>query len=294
MQTSASSFRSVATGPVRQDVLCDWCSEAQTPVWCSAEFLLSLFLSHQRRNLLLILMQPRSKSVSATITLWIVPSKEKCSWLKRRWLYNVSGLREPEWEGEDKEDRPAAHVIGDTKIHMKELIWLCAMWKKWQTYSLLAGRIEKEKFVKTLRWEARVGRAYTSGGVTYQFEDGALRVNESGLYHVYARVELIFKDCSPTSSFIHSVFVRRAERSAPLTLMEAHRAGFCSQQLGNPWTAESYLGATLQLQEHDRVYVNISHPTYLSHSHYANFFGLYKIWRAVMWYLSPFVVLLQW
>uniref|UniRef100_A0A3Q3VVB7 THD domain-containing protein n=1 Tax=Mola mola TaxID=94237 RepID=A0A3Q3VVB7_MOLML len=143
----------------------------------------------------------------------------------------------------DKEDRPAAH-----------------------TYSPL-----------TLRWEARVGRAYTSGGVTYQFKDGALRVNESGLYHVYARVELIFKDCSPTSSFSHSVFVRRADRSAPLTLMEAHRAGFCSQQLGHPWTAESYLGSTLQLQEHDRVYVNISHPTYLSHSHYANFFGLYKI-----------------
>lgn len=122
-----------------------------------------------------------------------------------------------------------------------------------------------------------MGRAYTSGGVAYQFEDGALQVNETGLYHIYSRVELIYKDCSPTSFFVHNVFVRRGGRPSPLTLMEAHRAGFCSQQLGHSWTTESYLGSALQLQKHDRVFVNVSHPSYLTHAHYANFFGLYKI-----------------
>ncbi|KAM7388511.1 hypothetical protein PAMP_024681 [Pampus punctatissimus] len=139
------------------------------------------------------------------------------------------------------------------------------------------GRIEKEHPHKTLRWEPKNGRAFTSGGVVYRFEDGSLQVNESGLYHIYSRVELIFKQCSATSSFVHSVFVRRVGHSSPLTLMEAHRAGFCSQKQGHPWTTESYLGSTLQLQKYDKVLVNVSEPLYLSYEHHANFFGLYKI-----------------
>ncbi|XP_041791874.1 tumor necrosis factor ligand superfamily member 6 [Chelmon rostratus] len=160
------------------------------------------------------------------------------------------GFYEPELNGEDKNDRTAAHLM---------------------------GRIETEKFSKTLRWESQAGRAFTSGGVVYQFKDGALQVNHTGLYHIYSRVELTFKDCSPSSSFVHTVFVKRAGRPSPLNLMEAHRAGFCSHQPGRPWTTDSYLGSALQLQEYDRVFVNVSHPTYLSHAHYANFFGLYKI-----------------
>ncbi|KAM8875343.1 tumor necrosis factor ligand superfamily member 6 isoform 2-T2 [Spinachia spinachia] len=159
------------------------------------------------------------------------------------------GLQPEEMEAE-QEERAAAHVT---------------------------GRIEVETFPRTLRWEPRAGRAFTSGAVAYRLEDGALQLNRSGLYHVYSRVELLFRDCSPSSSFVHSVFVRRAGRSAPLTLMEAHKAGFCSQQGGRAWTAESYLASALQLQRSDRVLVNVSHPAYLSHSHYANFFGLYEV-----------------
>ncbi|XP_027145873.1 tumor necrosis factor ligand superfamily member 6 isoform X3 [Larimichthys crocea] len=160
------------------------------------------------------------------------------------------GHYDPGLTGEDKDDRPAAHVI---------------------------GRIEKNHFYKTLRWQSHLGRAFVSGGVAYRFEDGALQVNETGLYHIYSRVELIFKDCTPTSSFVHTVFVRRVGLPTTVTLMEANRAGFCSQQRGLPWTSESYLGSVLQLQKYDRVFVNVSHPSYLTHAHYANFFGLYKI-----------------
>lgn len=119
--------------------------------------------------------------------------------------------------------------------------------------------------------------AYISGGISYQAEDGALRVNETGIYHIYSRVELIFKECSPTSLFVHSVFVRRGARTLPLTLMETHREGFCSQQSGHPWTTDSYLASAQQLLKHDRVFVSVSHPNLLSHGHYGNFFGLYKI-----------------
>ncbi|XP_054645827.1 tumor necrosis factor ligand superfamily member 6 [Dunckerocampus dactyliophorus] len=154
-------------------------------------------------------------------------------------------------EKKEKEERPAAHVI---------------------------GRIEKVTFRKTLRWDPRVSRAFTAGGVAYQVEDGALRVNRSGLYHVYSRVELIFKQCTPTSSFVHNVFVKRVGHPLePVTLMEAHRAGFCSRQAEHAWTADSYLGSAMRLEERDRVLVNVSHPEYLSHSHAGNFFGLYQI-----------------
>lgn len=122
-----------------------------------------------------------------------------------------------------------------------------------------------------------MGQAYTSGGVSYQFEDGALRVNQTGVYHVYSRVELVFGSCSPASLFSHSVFVRRGGLPSPLTLMTAHRDGFCPQLAPRTWTAESYLAAALQLQTGDRVYVNVSQPALLSHKHYSNFFGLFKI-----------------
>ncbi|XP_056271556.1 tumor necrosis factor ligand superfamily member 6 [Pseudoliparis swirei] len=155
----------------------------------------------------------------------------------------------------DEEERPAAHVI---------------------------GRIETDNVPRTLRWDPRSGRAFESGAVSYRAEDGGLQPNRSGLYHVYSRVELIFNDCSPASSFVHSVFVRRAAAGggrppSPLTLMEAHRAGFCSAQRGHVWTADSYLAGAVRLQRNDRVFVNVSQPSFLSHSHYANFFGLYKI-----------------
>ncbi|XP_033476706.1 tumor necrosis factor ligand superfamily member 6 [Epinephelus lanceolatus] len=155
-----------------------------------------------------------------------------------------------EMKREEEEDRTAAHVI---------------------------GRIESETFPKTLRWNWKTGQAFVSGAVAYRPEDGALQVNQTGLYHIYSRVELLFKGCSPTSSFDHTVFVRRVGHTSPLTLMVAHRAGFCSQRLVHSWTTESYLGSALQLQKSDRVFVNVSHPTLLSHTHYANFFGLYKI-----------------
>uniref|UniRef100_A0A3Q3IMA0 THD domain-containing protein n=1 Tax=Monopterus albus TaxID=43700 RepID=A0A3Q3IMA0_MONAL len=153
----------------------------------------------------------------------------------------------------EEDNRPAAHVI---------------------------GRIETMPFpptIKTLRWEPSAGRAFVSGGVTYKAEDGALQVNETGLYHIYSRVELILKNCNPTSEFVHWVFVRRTGQTSPLPLMEAHRAGFCTQQPGHSWTTESYLGSALKLRKFDRVFVNVSHPNFLSHTHYANFFGLYKI-----------------
>ncbi|XP_061682064.1 tumor necrosis factor ligand superfamily member 6 [Syngnathoides biaculeatus] len=151
------------------------------------------------------------------------------------------------------EEKPAAHVI---------------------------GRIETDVVGKTLRWEPRVGAAYTSGAVAYRLKDGALWVNQSGLYHIYSRVELIFKHCSPTSSFTHTVFVR-SPSAKDTTVMEAHRAGFCSQQSGpkrrHSWTADSYLAAAVRLHRNASVLVNVTHAQFLSHSQYGNFFGLYKI-----------------
>ncbi|KAK7888963.1 hypothetical protein WMY93_024523 [Mugilogobius chulae] len=115
-----------------------------------------------------------------------------------------------------EEERPAAHVL---------------------------GRFVNDHAHKTLKWEPRLGRAFTAGGVVYRMEDGALQVNQTGLYYIYCRVELIFRTCQSTSSFDHAVFVRRASHSSPLTLMHTHRSGFCPPNHGRGWTTDSFLGS---------------------------------------------------
>ncbi|CAB1331997.1 unnamed protein product [Coregonus sp. 'balchen'] len=138
------------------------------------------------------------------------------------------------------------------------------------------GRIEKDVSQNTLRWEPKAGRAFTEGGVVYR--DGGLQVNETGLYHIYSRVQFEANHCPPTDTLVHSVFVRRPGNLKSLTLMEGHREGYCSLgSHGFVWTSGSYLGSTLKLEKQDWVYVNVSHPAMLSHAHHASFFGLHKI-----------------
>ncbi|KAL1022515.1 hypothetical protein UPYG_G00028710 [Umbra pygmaea] len=140
----------------------------------------------------------------------------------------------------------------------------------------LIGRIENNFSHNTLRWEPKAGRAFTQAGVIYR--DGGLQVNETGLYHIYTRVEFRGTHCNPTDSLLHYVFARRPGNLIPLTLMKAHREGYCFQASGSSfWSSGSYLGATLQLEKQDWVYVNVSHPALISHVHYANFFGLHKV-----------------
>ncbi|XP_029542875.1 tumor necrosis factor ligand superfamily member 6-like [Oncorhynchus nerka] len=138
------------------------------------------------------------------------------------------------------------------------------------------GRIEKHVSQNTLRWEPKAGRAFTEGGVVYR--DGGLQVNETGLYHIYSRVQFEANHCTPTDALVHSVFVRRPGNRKSLTLMEGHREGYCNLgSHGHVWTSGSYLGSTLKLEKQDWLYVNVSHPAMLSHAHHANFFGLHKI-----------------
>lgn len=125
-----------------------------------------------------------------------------------------------------------------------------------------------------MRWDPHLVPAYTTGGIAYRAEDGALQVDEDGRYHAYSRVEFIMKDCSP---FTHTMFVRRDSETLPEVLTKGHKEGLCSLRPGHSWTTESYLGSAVQLQKNDRVYVNVSHPRQLTHAPYTNFFGLYKI-----------------
>ncbi|KAJ8376343.1 hypothetical protein SKAU_G00069230 [Synaphobranchus kaupii] len=136
----------------------------------------------------------------------------------------------------------------------------------------LTARIEKSS--KTLSWEPKNGRAFTNG---VDYRDGGIQVNETGLYFVYSRVEYLSKHCSLKDSLSHIVFMRR-ERTKPQVLLEGHREGFCHPiHEESLWSSSSYLGAVFQLTRQDWVFVNVSHPTQLSHSHNANYFGLTKL-----------------
>ncbi|KAG7487720.1 hypothetical protein MATL_G00026380 [Megalops atlanticus] len=144
----------------------------------------------------------------------------------------------------------------------------------------LIARFEKDIHRKThwdsLHWDPKNGRAFTSGVV---YQDGGIQVNETGLYFVYSRVELLCKHCPPKASFTHTVFKRRRreEKDPPRTLLEGNSVGFCKLQAGSPCSSSSYLGAVLRLDRLDRVFVNVSHPSLLSEHHNANFFGLFKL-----------------
>lgn len=127
----------------------------------------------------------------------------------------------------------------------------------------------------TLQWESRLGRAFTRGVL---YRDGGLQVNHTGLYFVYSQVELLGSECF-SGSFIHTVFMRW---NKPIKLMEGHKEGYCGkrdkQTLRQVWTSSSYLGAVLKLQQHDWVYVNVSHPKLINpNDPLGIFFGLYEI-----------------
>ncbi|KAG5275511.1 hypothetical protein AALO_G00121140 [Alosa alosa] len=128
---------------------------------------------------------------------------------------------------------------------------------------------------KTLQWEPDYGRAFTKG---VQYHEGGLQVNRTGLYFIYSRVEILGNKClHPRASFLHTVFMRR-KKFLPKTLMEGHKEDYCKQARHEVWTSNSYLGAVLELQQHDRVYVNASHPDFINPaSPFGNYFGLYQI-----------------
>ncbi|KAG9350955.1 hypothetical protein JZ751_024844 [Albula glossodonta] len=139
----------------------------------------------------------------------------------------------------------------------------------------LIARIEKPpSSLKTLHWEPSHGRAFTSG---VEYRDGGLRINETGLYYVYSRVQFQDKRCTLKDSLSHTVF-RKREGDKPLVLLEGHRMGFCrSEGKEHQWSSSSQLGAVLELRSQDWVFVNVSHPMQLSYDHNANYFGLYKL-----------------
>ncbi|XP_076872328.1 tumor necrosis factor ligand superfamily member 6 [Brachyhypopomus gauderio] len=134
----------------------------------------------------------------------------------------------------------------------------------------LIGKIQ-DKASKTLRWEQSHSRAFTEGVV---YRDGGLRVNQTGLYFVYSRVEFLSNECRSRDSLFHTVYVRRDGH--PLTLMSDHKEGFCRSGV-DVWTAGSNLGSVQQLQQGDWVLVNVSRPAWLSTDHHSNFFGLFKL-----------------
>ncbi|KAI2651827.1 Tumor necrosis factor ligand superfamily member 6 [Labeo rohita] len=136
----------------------------------------------------------------------------------------------------------------------------------------LIGRPDQSTSSGTLKWEAKLGEAFTEG---VKYINGSLQVNETGLYFVYSRVEILSPKCNPKDYYTHKVGLKRNSRDR--TIMEDHREGLCVVGSNQPWMTGSQLGSLQHLRESDWLFVSVSHPHLLSKNYHSNYFGLFKI-----------------
>ncbi|XP_058612396.1 tumor necrosis factor ligand superfamily member 6 [Onychostoma macrolepis] len=136
----------------------------------------------------------------------------------------------------------------------------------------LIGRADQSTSSGILKWEAKLGEAFTEG---VKYNNGGLQVNKTGLYFVYSRVEFFSLKCNPKDFYVHKMRLQRNSHNR--TIMEDHREGFCSAGSNMPWMTGSNIGSLQHLKESDRLFVNVSHPHLLSKNYHSNYFGLFKI-----------------
>ncbi|XP_067274630.1 tumor necrosis factor ligand superfamily member 6 [Pseudorasbora parva] len=144
--------------------------------------------------------------------------------------------------------------------------------KKLKSAAHLIGRADQRASSGTLKWETKLGNAFTEG---VMYSNGGLQVNESGLYFVYSRVEFLSRTCKSGDFHTHKMGLQRNGRNR--IIMEDHREGFCTLGSNHPWMMGSHLGSLQNLKESDWLFVNVSHPHLLSKNYHSNYFGLFKI-----------------
>ncbi|XP_055043069.2 tumor necrosis factor ligand superfamily member 6 [Misgurnus anguillicaudatus] len=136
----------------------------------------------------------------------------------------------------------------------------------------LIGHADQRSSSGTLNWETQLGTAFING---IQYHNGGFQINETGYYFVYSRVEFLIYTCSHKDSHTHRVSVLR--RGENRTIMEDHQEGFCKSSNNQKWMTGSHLSSLQRFQESDWLFVNVSHPLFLSKNFQNNFFGLFKI-----------------
>lgn len=144
---------------------------------------------------------------------------------------------------------------------------------KENTAAHLIGRADQRSSSGTLKWETKLGGAFTNG---IQYINGGLQINETGYYFVYSRVEFLLYTCSHKDSHTHTV--SRLRHGQNRTIMEDHQEGFCMPSSKQKRMTGSHLSSLQRLQESDWLFVNVSHPQLLSKNVENNFFGLFKIY----------------
>ncbi|XP_078074194.1 tumor necrosis factor ligand superfamily member 6-like isoform X1 [Mustelus asterias] len=122
-----------------------------------------------------------------------------------------------------------------------------------------------------LKWEIYLGHAFTQG---IQYKDGALIINETGQYFIYAKVYFRGMECE--SNALHQTVVKRNEYyQKDLNLMEVNAVNYCSGS--GTWGKSTFQAGIFHLSEGAQLFVKVSHPSMVSNDELMTFFGVYKI-----------------
>ncbi|XP_067825582.1 tumor necrosis factor ligand superfamily member 15-like [Heptranchias perlo] len=126
-----------------------------------------------------------------------------------------------------------------------------------------------------LQWEDRNGLAFTKGELNYQ--NKALIIPKKGEYFVYSQVS--FRGTGTRSNkcehITHIVTKLTSSYPEPTQLLSSTKS-ICEEQ--NRWLVPIYLGAIFQLDEGDRLVVNVSSVTQVDFTNeHKTFFGTFLL-----------------
>ncbi|XP_078417986.1 tumor necrosis factor ligand superfamily member 6-like [Cetorhinus maximus] len=122
-----------------------------------------------------------------------------------------------------------------------------------------------------LMWENSLGHAFTQG---IDYKDGALIINETGQYFIYAKVYFRGMQCEAVP-LQQTVFKHTENYQNDLSLMKINVINYCSDT--GTWGKNTFQAGIFQLSERVRLFVSVSHPRMVSTDELMTFFGVYKL-----------------
>ncbi|XP_072368985.1 tumor necrosis factor ligand superfamily member 6-like [Scyliorhinus torazame] len=122
-----------------------------------------------------------------------------------------------------------------------------------------------------LKWEIYLGHAFLQG---IQYKDGALVINETGQYFIYAKIYFRGMECETV--LLQQTVVKRNEYYLnDLSLMKINVMNYCSGR--GAWGKNTFQAGIFHLSEGVQLFVSVSHPGMVSTDELMTFFGAYKL-----------------
>nr|XP_014350758.1 PREDICTED: lymphotoxin-beta-like [Latimeria chalumnae] len=199
---------------------------------------------------------PAPTDDAALSLLWT--EKNESNFLEQKSTYDRYTAESQMWKRKNTE-KPAAHLIGI--------------------------RQSSKEALHTLDWEPLKGQAFLQKEVG--FLDRSLIIPKPGIYYIYCQVGFRGRGCNDAVSgplALSSRVLQRQDSYPEPILLLAGVESVCGEQQWQGtasekrvWYTSISLGALVQLDEKQRLYVNVSHPQHVDYRDGKTFFGVTMI-----------------